>query len=147
MADQVQLQKLTIDTEYISRASRALAAMTLVKRTSASEVAVKSGVIQEMWIDGYETDWWMTTGWILIGIMVCGILISMVQLWRKSGKVIETVDDETQTLEEGRSDQNVPMKTMITKNGTAAHCSNDCPFLLKSYSIQSLSTWRRRVGL
>ena len=29
--------KLTIDTEYISRASRALAAMTLVKRASASE--------------------------------------------------------------------------------------------------------------
>ena len=34
--------KLTIDTEYISRASRALAAVTLVKRATASEIAVHS---------------------------------------------------------------------------------------------------------
>ena len=71
------------------------------------------------------------------------------------------VDDETQTLEEGRCDPNVPMRVMITKNGKAAHCRDDCLFLLKSYSIQSLSwcshfdpsdslekrTWRRRVGI
>ena len=48
-------------------------------------------------------------------------------------------DDETQTLEEGKSDQNVPMKVMNTENGKAAHCRNDCPFLLKWCSIQSLS--------
>ena len=35
--------KLTIDTEYISRASRALAAVTLVKRATASEIAVQRG--------------------------------------------------------------------------------------------------------
>ena len=49
------------------------------------------------------------------------------------------VDDETQTLEEGRSDQTTPSRVLITKNGKAAHCRNDCPLLLKSYSIQSLS--------
>ena len=38
--------KLTIDTEYISRASRALAAMTLVKRASANEIAMQSEAIQ-----------------------------------------------------------------------------------------------------
>ena len=37
--------KLTTDTEYISRASRALAAMTLVKRAPASEIAVHSASI------------------------------------------------------------------------------------------------------
>ena len=31
------------------------------------------------------------------------------------------------------------MRVLITKNGRAAHCRNDCPFLLKSYSIQTLS--------
>ena len=98
---------------------------------------------------------------MLVGIVVCGILISLVLLWRKSGKVIEMSDDETQTLDEGRSDQNVPMRVMIAKDGKAAHCRDDCPFFLKSYSIHSLSwcshcdpsdalekrIWRRRVGL
>ena len=48
-------------------------------------------------------------------------------------------DDETQTLDEGRSDQNVQMRILITKNGKAALCRYDCPFLLQSYSIQALS--------
>ena len=38
------------------------------------------------------------------------------------------VDDETQTLEEGERDPEIPMKVMITKNGRAAHCRNDLPF-------------------
>ena len=67
------------------------------------------------------------------------------------------VDDETQTLEDCKCDPEIPMRVMITKNGRAAR--NDCPFLLKSYSIQNLRwcshcdpsdalekrTWRRRV--
>ena len=48
--------KLANDTEYISRASRALAAVTLLKRATASETAVHSGPMQEMWIDGYNTE-------------------------------------------------------------------------------------------
>ena len=81
-------------------------------------------------------------------------------LRRKSGRVTDMVDDETQTLEEGRSDQNIPSRILITKNGKAAHCRDDCPSLLKSYSIKTLSwcsycdpsdvlekrTWSRRVG-
>ena len=91
----------------------------------------------------------------------CGILMSLVLLWKKSGRVTEMIVSSSQTLEEGRSDQNVPVNVTITKNGKAAHCRNDCPFLLKSHSIQSLSwcshrdpsnalekrTWRRRVGI
>ena len=65
------------------------------------------------------------------------------------------------TLEEGRCAQDVSARIMmITKHGKAAHCRNDCPFLLKSHVIQSLSwcshcdpndalekrAWRRRVG-
>ena len=48
-------------------------------------------------------------------------------------------DDETQTLEEGKRDPEIPMRVTITKNGRTAHCRNDCPFLLKSYSTQTLS--------
>ena len=54
--------KLTSDTEYISRASRALAAVTLVKRATASEIAVRSGAMQRTWIDGYRADGWTVTG-------------------------------------------------------------------------------------
>ena len=49
------------------------------------------------------------------------------------------VDDETQILEGGTWDPEIPMRVMITKNGRAAHCRNDCPFLLRSYSIQTMS--------
>ena len=45
----------------------------------------------------------------------------------------------TQTLEEGRCSQDVPSRIMVTKHDKAAHCRNDCPFLLESHVIQSLS--------
>ena len=61
--------KLTIDTEYISRASRALAAVTLVMRATASEIAVHAGAMQETWIDGYRADGWTVTGWMLVGML------------------------------------------------------------------------------
>ena len=40
------------------------------------------------------------------------------------------VDDETQTLAEGKRDPAVPI-VVITKNGRAANCRNDCPFLFQ----------------
>ena len=43
--------------------------MTLVKLLSASEIAVKSGATQGMWIDGYGVDWWIAASWILVGIV------------------------------------------------------------------------------
>ena len=131
--------KLTIDTEYISRASRALAAVTLVKRATTSEIAVHSGAMQETWIDGYRTDCWTVTGWMLGGIVTCCILMALVMLWRKTGRIVDMVDDETQTLEEGERDPEIPMRVMITKNGRAVHCRKDCPSFLKSFSIQTLS--------
>ena len=39
--------KLAMDTEFISGASRALAAMTLVRQAAASEIAVPSGIEHE----------------------------------------------------------------------------------------------------
>ena len=81
--------KLTIDTDYISRASRALAAMTLVKRASASEIAVKSEAIQETWINGHGMDWWITASWIRVGIVTCCIMIRLVLLRRKSVRFTE----------------------------------------------------------
>ena len=127
--------KLTIDTEYISRASRALAAMTLVKRASVNETAMQQGT----WTSGCGMDWWIAASWILVSIVICCILMSLVLLRKKSGRVTDMVADVTQTLEEGWSDQTNPSRVLTTKNGKAAHCRNDCPFLLKSYSIQSLS--------
>ena len=79
---------LTIDTEYISRASRALPAVTLVKRAMASEFAVHSGAMQETWIDGYRADGWTVTGWMLVGIVTCCILMSLVLLCRKNGRIV-----------------------------------------------------------
>ena len=119
--------KLTIYTEYISRASRALAAVTLVKRATASEIAVHSGAIQETWIEGYRADGWTVTGWMLVGIVACCILMSLVLLWRKTGRIVDMVDDETQTLDEGTPEPAIPMKVMITKNGRAAHCRKRLP--------------------
>ena len=49
------------------------------------------------------------------------------------------VDDETQTLEEGRSDQIIPCKVLITKNAKLRIAQMIAHFLLKSYSIQTLS--------
>ena len=54
--------------------------------------------------------------------------MSLVLLWRKTGRIVDIVDDETQTLKEGKSDPEIPMNVMITKNGRAAHRRNDCPF-------------------
>ena len=78
--------KLTIDTEYISRSARALAAVTLVKRATASEIALHSGAMQETWIDGYRADGWTVTGWMLAGIVICCILMGLVLLWRKTSR-------------------------------------------------------------
>ena len=93
--------KLTIDTEYISRAARALAALTLVKRATASETALHSGAMQETWIERYRADGWTVTGWMLAGIVICCILMGLVLLWRKTSRIVDVVDDEAQTLEQG----------------------------------------------
>ena len=53
------------------------------------------------------------------------------------------IDDETQTLEEGRCDPNVPIRVMITKNGKASHCRDDCPLLLNSVS-ELVFSWRSK---
>ena len=92
--------KLAIDTEYISRASRALAAVTLVKRATATEIAVHSGAMQETWIDGYRADGWTVTRWMLVGVVTCCTMMSLVLLWRKTGRIVDMVDAETQTLED-----------------------------------------------
>ena len=153
--------KLAMETEYISRASRALAAMTLVRQAAASEIAVPSGAEYETWIDEHRINCWAMSGWITVVIMTCCILMGLVLLWWKSGRVAETIDRGTQTLEEGRCSQDVLPRIMVTKHGKAAHYRNDCPFLLKDHVIQSLSwcshcdpndalekrAWRRRIGL
>ena len=82
----------------------------------------------------------MAIGWILFGSVTCCILMGLVLLWRTSGRVIEMVDDETQTLKECRSDLNVPMRVMITKNGKAAHCKRrlSIPFEIAFDSVSVL---------
>ena len=123
--------KLTMDPEYISRASRALAAMTLVRQAAANEVAVPHGAEYETWIDEHRINFWAMAGWITVVIMSCCILMGLVLLWWKSRGVAETIDSGTQTLEEERCSQDVPTRIMVTKHGKAAHCTNDCPFLFE----------------
>ena len=92
---------LAKDTECLSRASRALAAMTLVRQAAASEIALITGEEHETWIDGHRADYWTAAGWITLVIMTRCILTGLALLWWKSGRVAGTVDNGTQTLEEG----------------------------------------------
>ena len=75
--------KLTVDAEYIPRASGALAAMTLVREAAAREIAVPSGIAHETWIDGYKLDNWTATGWRGCHDLLhsCGSGIGMVECW------------------------------------------------------------------
>ena len=66
--------KLTLDTEYISRESRAVAAMTLVRQAAACQIAVLSGIERETWITGDRSDYRTAGGWIPVVIMTCCIL-------------------------------------------------------------------------
>ena len=66
--------KLTLDTEYISRASRAQAAMILVRRTAATEVSVSSASASDIWIAAEsETNNWTAAGYmaVVFKIFVC----------------------------------------------------------------------------
>ena len=47
----------------MSRALRALAAMTLVREAAAGEIAVFSGLQHETWITGDSADYWTAAGW------------------------------------------------------------------------------------
>ena len=64
--------------------------------------------MQETWIDGYRADGWTVIGWMLVGIVTCCILMGLVLLWRKTGRIVDLVDVETQTLEEGKRDPKIP---------------------------------------
>ena len=97
-----------MDTEYISRASRALAARTLVRQAAANGIGVLSGAENETWIDEHRTDYWTVAWWLTVVIMTSCLLMGLVLLWWKSGRVAETMDNGTQTLEEGRCSQDVP---------------------------------------
>ena len=67
------------------------------------------------WSDEHRTDYWTVSGWIIVVIMTCCILVGLELLWWKSGRVAETIDNGTQTLEEGRCSQDVHTKIMTTK--------------------------------
>ena len=68
--------KLMMDTEYISRAPRAVVAITMVRQAGANEIAVPSGAEYETWIDERRTDYWTMAGWITVVIVACCILMS-----------------------------------------------------------------------
>ena len=87
-------------TEYTSRVSRALAAMTLVRQAAANEIGVPSGAELETRIDDYSRlldDSRVET----VVIMTFCNFAGLVLLWWKSGRVTETMNNGTQTLEEG----------------------------------------------
>ena len=76
---------LTVDIGDISRASRALAAMTLVRRAAANEIALLSGVEYETWIDEHRTDYGTMAGRRTVVIMTCCILMGLVllvEIWK-----------------------------------------------------------------
>ena len=65
--------KLTMDTKYISRASRALAAMTLVRQAAANEIAVPSGAEYETWIGEPRINYWAMAGWMLSWLVAANV--------------------------------------------------------------------------
>ena len=88
--------------------------MTMVRQAAVNEVAVPSGAEYETWIDEHGIDFWSMSGWITVVIMTCCILMGLVLLWWKSGRVAETIDSGTQTLEEGRCSQDVRTRINVT---------------------------------
>ena len=124
------IPKLTIDTEYIARASRALAAVTLVRQAAASEVAVSSGLEKEEWIN--EMDCWTSAGWMITMIVTVGILVYLVSTWWNAGKVAVTVSNSTQTLEEECKSQDIQARILIVRNNRTAHWKSDCPLLCRT---------------
>ena len=61
-------------------------------------------------------------------------------------RIVDTVDDETQTLEEGKRDPEIPMRVMITKHGRAAHCRNDCTLFNSDSELVFSLRSKRRFG-
>ena len=74
---------------------------------------------------------------MLVGIVTCCILTSLVLLWKKTGRIVDMVDDETQTLEEGKRNPEIPMKVMIQTLSWCSHCDPS--------DALGKRTWRRRV--
>ena len=103
-----------MDTEYISRASRTLEWITLVRQVAAIEIAVSSGVEHETWIDRCRADYRSAAGWIIVVVISCCILTGLLLLWRKSGEAAGTSDTGTQTLDEGRCAQDILSRIMFT---------------------------------
>ena len=104
--------KLTLYTEYISRASRALAAMTLRDKHLPTKIAVHSGIEHETCIDGDRPVYWTATGWITVVIITCCILMGLVLVCCRVGRVADTASNGTQTLEEGECVQDISTRVM-----------------------------------
>ena len=128
-----------MDIEYISRASRALAAMTLVRQATANEIHVPSGAEYETWIDEHRTDYWTVAGWLTVVIMTCCILVGLELQWWKSGRVVETIDNGTQTLEEGRCSQSCTYEDHDHEARQGQALQKLLPILVKKHVFQSLS--------
>ena len=118
--------KLTIDTQYIARESRALAVMTLVEQAAANEFAASSESESVEWSNG--ADCWTSADRMATIIVTIGILVYLVSMWWNAG-IATTVSNSTQTLEEGCNSQDIPPRILIVRNGKAAHWTSDCPFL------------------
>ena len=90
--------KLTRDTEYISRASRAQSAMTHVRRTAATEVSVSSANEFDIWIAAESgTNNWTAAGYMAVVHDLC-MLVVLLAVWRTSRWVrMEISSDGTRT--------------------------------------------------
>ena len=118
-----QHQKLTVDREYITRASRTLAVMTLVRQAAANEVAVPSRSESVKWINEAELDERWMDGQSLLFVFWC--------IWCRRGGVVATVSNSAQTPEEGCNLQDIKARILLVRTGRAASWKSDCPFLVK----------------
>ena len=100
-----QHQKLTVDTEYIARASRTLAVMTLVRQAAANEVAVPSRSESVKWINEAELDERWMDGQSLLFVFWC--------IWCRRGGVVATVSNSAQTPEELCNSQDIAQASHV----------------------------------
>ena len=77
--------------------------------------------------------------------------MSLFMLWRKTGRIVDMVDDETQTLEEGKHDPAIPRTVWMRHvQGSDLH-QRSCEFLLllvkfrQVFSVPSVGAFARSV--
>ena len=118
------------------------AAMSLVRRTAATQMTVSSASERGWGITaGGRTNFCTVAGYKVVVIMICCMLVGLLLVWRKPRCVAVATSRGTRTMDDDveQCHTSLPPKVMIANYGEAAHGKQDCPFFLESHTIRTLS--------